>query len=149
MHAIDIYKWIGVSGNGFKKQFHGNDALYKQAKIFWSTLDSNAMVIIVIFLILGILLASYYYTTYNNMPHRHYHPKQWLGWLLITSVLSLMVSFVVLLIMAPARLHGAMFLEIKISFANAIYAAIIYFVMSFVWCNWLPTNAYRMFKIKK
>lgn len=149
MHAIDIYKWMGVSGNRFKRQFQDEEVLYKQAKSFWNTLDSNAMLIIGIFLVVGIGLAIYYYTAYNNKPHRHYHPKHWFIWLIITSVLSLIVTLVMLLLMAPARLHGAFFLELKISFANFFYAAIIYFAMSVVWCNFLPTNAYRIFKIKK
>lgn len=149
MHAIDIYKWIGVSGNRFKRQFQDQEDLYRQAKSFWNTIDSNAMIIIGIFLILGILFAYLYYSPYNNKPHRHYHPKHWFWGLICTSVSSLLVSLAILLIMAPARLHGAFLLELKISFANLFYSAIIYFAMSIVWCNCLPTNAYRMFKIKK
>lgn len=149
MHALDIYKWLGVSGNKFKKQFQDNEALYKHAKEFWSNLDSNSIIIIGIFVVIGILLAIYYYRTYNNQPGRHYRPKKWLLWLGITAALSLIFSLIILPIIASPKLPGSFPIELKIAFGNALYAVFVYFVVSVVWCNCFPTNAYRMFKFKK
>ena len=46
-------------------------------------------------------------------------------------------------------INGLIALELKLSLCNTIYAAGIYLLVSFIWCNVpeLPTNAYRILKI--
>lgn len=151
MHALDIYKWLGVSGNRFRKRFQGDETLYNHAKDFWNNLDSDGLIIIGIFLAIGIFWAIYYYTNYNNRPGRRYRPKKWFLWLAITAGASFVLSFLFMLIFnTPSRqLHGSVSLELKIAFGNALYAAIVYFITSVLWCNCWQTNAYRMFKFKK
>ena len=65
---------------------------------------------------------------------------------IITFVTSFATTLVFEYIVATPKLDGAFMLEVKIALGNAIYATLVYFITSFVWCNWLPTNAYRLLK---
>lgn len=147
MKLLDLYKWIAGSMSSFTKPFQENEALFNQAKSFWRHLDGSMMVVIAIFIVLGIALAITYYKPYNDKPGRHYRPTHWLIFLAITFVLTFAVTWGFEYIAVKPVLKGAAMLEMKIAMGNAIYASVLYFVTSIVWCNALPTNAYRLFKI--
>ena len=147
MKAIEFYGWIAGSMSDFTKPFQENEALFNQAKAFWRHLDSPMIMVVVIFVVLGIALAAYYYKPYNDVPGRHYKPKHWFMFLGITFIATFVLTFVVEYIAVKPVLSGAAILEMKIALGNAIYAAGVYFITSVVWCNALPTNAYRLFKV--
>lgn len=146
MKLLDLYEWIAGSMSSFTKPFQENEALFNQAKAFWRHLEGSTMVTIAIFIVLGILLAAIYYKPYNDKPGRHYRPTHWLFFLIGTFVLTLLVTWGYEYLAVKPVLKGALMLEFKVALGNAIYAAALYFVTSLVWCNALPTNAYRLFK---
>ncbi len=102
--------------------------------------------LIAIFVFWGIALAIYYYIPYNEKAGRHYRPTHWLGFLLATFLATLVVTLGFEYIAVAPKLGGAFMVELKIALGNAIYASVLYIVTSVVWCNALPTNAYRLFK---
>ena len=130
----------------YVNHFRNNQALYNQARAYWNKLESFSSIIFIIFLFFGILMAAIYYLPYNNRSGRHYTPKHWLLFLSITFVLTFIVTWAFLYIGVPPRLDTTAFLQLKIAFGNAIYASVLYFIVSVVWCLALPTNAYRLFK---
>lgn len=146
MKPLDLYEWIAGSMSNFTRLFQENEALFNQAKSFWRHLDGSMMVVIAIFIVHGIALAATYYKPYNDKPGRHYRPTHWLIFLAITFVLAFAVTWGFEYIAVKPVLKGAVMLEMKIALGNAIYASVLYFVTSVVWCNALPTNAYRLFK---
>ena len=146
MKNLDFYKWIAGSANDFAKQFYKNDTLNDKAKEFWQQLEGSGFIILAIFVVLGILLAWCYYGPYNEKPGRHYKPHNWLIFMLITFVTSFATTLVFEYIVATPKLDGAFMLEVKIALGNAVYATLVYLLTSVVWCNWLPTNAYRLLK---
>ena len=147
MTPLGFYKWFAGSMSDFTKPFQENEALYNQAKAFWKHLDGSMMVVIAIFLVLGIAIAVSYYKPYNDRPGRHYRPIHWLIFLVITFVLTFAVTWSFEYIAVKPVLNGAM-LEMKVALCNAFYATALYFITSVVWCNALPTNAYRLFKFR-
>ncbi len=147
MKPIELYEWIAGSMSDFTKPFRENDALYSQAKGFWRLLDGSIIIAIAIFLVLGIAFAAYYYKWYNNSPGRHYRPRHWLAFLGIAFVFTFASTCFFEFVAVRPILNGAGIVEMKIALANAIYASIVYLITSVVWCNALPTNAYRCFKI--
>ena len=147
MKLLDLYKWIAGSMSNFTKPFQQNEALFNQAKAFWRHLEGSTMVTIFIFIVLGIVLAALYYKPYNDKPGRHYKPTHWLIFLAVTFGLTFLFTWGFEYIAVKPVLKGALMLEMKIALGNAIYASILYIVTSVVWCNALPTNAYRLFKI--
>ena len=146
MKPLDLYEWIAGSMSNFTRPFQENEALFNQAKSFWRHLDGFMMVVIAIFVVLGIALAAAYYKPYNEKPGRHYRPTHWLIFLAITFVLTFAVTWGFEYIAVKPVLKGAAMLEMKVALGNAIYASVLYFITSVVWCNALPTNAYRLFK---
>jgi hypothetical protein len=147
MKILSFYKWIAGSMTDFINQFRNNEALYNQARAFWNKMESSAPIILIIFLVLGISLAVFYYQPYNNRPGRHYTPKHWLIFLAVTFVLTFFVTWGFEYIAVKPVLDTTTMLQVKIALGNAIYASLLYLVVSFVWCQILPTNAYRLLKI--
>ena len=146
MKLLKLYGWFTGSMADFTKPFSENKALYNQAKGFWNKLENSSLVIVLIFLILGIAWAAYYYTSYNNSPGRHYTPKHWILMLFVTVVFTFLATLGFEYISVEPKINGAFLLEVKIAICNALYAALAYLLTSIVWCNTLPTNAYRIFK---
>lgn len=146
MKGLDLYKWIAGSMNDFARQFNENEALYNQAKSFWGHLEESSIITIAIFLILGVVLAVTYYLPYNEKAGRHYRPTHWGIFLFITFVATLFTTIGIEYIAVAPKLNGAFMVELKVALGNAIYASLVYFLTSIVWCNWCPTNAYRLFK---
>lgn len=146
MKLLSLYEPFAGTMSDFTKNFENNDALFNQAKAFWRQLDDVALLIILVLLICGIVGAAYYYYTYNNRPGRHYKPKYWglflLGTFVVTFALTLLLEYV----MVHPSLSGAFWLELRIAFGNAIYALLLYIIVSILWCNFFPTNACRIFK---
>lgn len=147
MKALDFYY---CSFSKFAKPFRDNEVIYKQARDFWGQLDNAAWGTLGITLLAGIGFAICYYTIFNNKPGRHYKPKYWWLFLLLTSLTVLVSSIILELCMAKPRLEGAFMVEMKVAIISALYTLIPYLFVSFVWCNSpFPTNAYRYLKISK
>lgn len=138
--------WLAGTVSDFAGKFENNEALYNQARAFWRSLEGYSMWFLLIFFISGITTAAYYYTGYNNSPGRHYHPKYWCIHLAAAFIICLILTFATEYTAAAPKLDGAMSLEIQIAAVNAFYAALAYLVTSLVWCNFFPTNAYRLLK---
>lgn len=146
MKMLGLYKWIAGSLSDFTRPFQNNEVLYNQAKSFWRHLESSSIVLIIIFIVLGILLAAYYYKPYNEKPGRHYRPINWICFWLLTFALTFIVTLNFEYMAVAPKLQGAFLLEAKIAVGNALYSSLLFLVTSIVWCNFLPTNAYRIFK---
>lgn len=146
MKILSFYKWIAGSETDFTNQFKNDETLYNQARAYWSKLESSSIIILLIFIVLGIAMAIYYYQPYNNRPGRHYTPKHWLFFLAGTFILSFLATWGFEYFAVPSRLTDTTSLQMKIALGNAIYASLLYFFVSVIWCFALPTNAYRLFK---
>ena len=146
MNLLSIY--LG-SMNDFTRQFQNNEVLYNQARAYWNKLDDLTIVFIPILLVAGIGMAYWYYKPFNNKPGRHYRPKYWWyfggGAALLSVVLTSMFGYA----LAYPKLNGASGLLVQIVCINALYAAFVYIVISLIWCNYMPTNAYRYLCFRK
>lgn len=146
MKLFDIYNWAIGSKASFLNSFQNEEELYAQAQQFWNGLESNAFIFAGIFLVMGAVWAWTYYGRYNNKPGRHYHPKHWVLLLALCAVLTFCLTLGAAYLYEAPKLNGAWPLEIKLSLANTLYALIIYILGSVIYCNYLPTNAYRLFR---
>lgn len=146
MKLLKLYQWIAGKMTDFLSQFQNNDSFYQQARTFWNKLDGISMILLIIFIVLGILFAFFYYKPYNNIPGRHYTPKHWILFLCVTCIVTFLLTFVFEYIAVAPKLKGALMLEMEIALCNGIYASVLYFLVSVLWCNAFPTNAYRLFK---
>ena len=120
------------------------------ARAFWSNLDSAAIYFIILFVILGILIACFYYYGYNRFPGRKYKVQHWVLWLVITAVATVAITLGLGNAIVTSNLQEKFGFLLRISLINGVYALAVYFISSVIICN-LPiaTNAYRFLKIGK
>ena len=145
MKLLNFYPAI-PSERAFVNSF--NENLQGIAKHFWHDLNGIAPFFIVTAIGVGVATCWYYYRPYNNKPGRHYKPSHWFKFMLICFLLTLGVTlgfehFI------KTTLNGAGMTMFWIALNNALYSIVVYFVMSLMWCNFLPTKAYRYLKLKK
>lgn len=149
MDLSTFYGWFGVNSASLIDANKDNN-MGDSAMIAWANLSQWTILFFAGMVILSVISAIYYYTEYNNQPKRHYTPNQWmimgLGTIGSVFVLTFVCAYC---IERTNAINGLIALELKLSSCNAIYAAGIYLLVSFIWCNIpeLPTNAYRFLKI--
>lgn len=141
-----LYGWIVGSKSDFTRPFRDSEMVLAQANKFWDKLESLSIFLLILFVILGIMIASNYYGPFNNKPGRHYRPRYWFMFMLATMIVTFVLTLMVEFLLCPPRLDGSLVLELKIALGNSIYAIITYLFTSIIWCNLLPTNAYRILK---
>lgn len=146
MKLLDLYEWIAGNMSDFTRPFRENENLATQAKNFWRDLENASVGFIFIAALVAILAAVIYYIPFNNKPGRHYRPLYWFLFWCATLLISFGLTFGYEYIFCEPKLNGALLLELKIAFGNAIYSILLYLIISIVWCWSLPTNAYRIFK---
>ena len=149
MDLSTFYGWFGVNSASLidaNKDINMGDS----SMTAWANLSQLTLLFFVGMVLISFLSAIYYYTEYNNQPKRRYTPKQWLLVGLGTIALIFGLTFICAYCLEKTdAINGLIALELKLSLCNSLYAAGIYLLVSFIWCNVpeLPTNAYRILKI--
>ena len=149
MDLSTFYGWFGVNSSSLIDANKDNN-MGDAAMIAWANLSQWAILFFVGMVLLSFGLAFYYYREYNNKPKRHYTPKQWLLMGLVAIASVFVLTFICAFCLEKTdAINGLIVLELKFSLCNSLYAAGIYLLVSFIWCNVqdLPTNAYRFLKI--
>lgn len=147
MSMINIFFLLPSKGK-FLQNFAHNEQLKAQADLVWRQLDGHSLILLVLTTCLGIGLAIYYYTGYNDKPGRHYKIKHWAIWGGISFVLSFIGTLAIEYFCIKTNIRtGLTGLYLSCALHNAIYCVGLYVMTSFVWCNCLPTNAYRFLKL--
>ena len=149
MDLSTFYGWFGVNSSSLIDANKDNN-MGDAAMIAWANLSQWTLLFFVGMVLISFLSAIYYYTEYNNLPKRRYTPKQWLLVGLGTIALIFGLTFICAYCLEKTdAINGLIALELKLSLCNSLYAAGIYLLVSFIWCNVpeLPTNAYRILKI--
>ena len=149
MDLSTFYGWFGVNSASLIDANKDNN-MGDSAMTAWANLSQLTLLFFVGMVLISFLSAIYYYTEYNNLPKRHYTPKQWLLVGLGTIALIFGLTFICAYCLEKTdAINGLIALELKLSLCNSLYAAGIYLLVSFIWCNVpeLPTNAYRILKI--
>lgn len=146
MHLLKLYQPLIGNKASFLQPYsgEGQDALYNQASMFWDKLDAASVFFVLIFLVVGIGMAAYYYVPFNNQPNRHYLPKYWWMFFVASAVVSLVLTSLVATLAASSSLSGTWTIFLRIALANALLAIFVYWLISVFWVKWGKTNAYRM-----
>lgn len=147
MHLLKFYQLLIGNKASFLQSYtgEGQEELYSQASLFWDKLDSLSIVFILLFFLIGILAAWYYYKPFNEQPNRHYLPKYWWMFFIASAIVSFLVTFGAALCIAYPRIDGTLTVEISIALQNAVLTLAVYWLASVVICKRCSTNAYRMF----
>lgn len=147
MNVISIFFLLPSKGK-FLQNFAQNEQLKAQAEQVWRRLDDLSLVLLIMTVFIGIGLAVYYYTSYNEMPGRHYKVKHWGIWAAVAFALSLVGTVLIEYFGIKTNIKsGLTSLYWLCALNNAIYCFILYFFTSLVWCNFFRTNAYKFLNI--
>lgn len=142
-----LYYWIIGKKAAFVNSFGDNEQLRAQAQAFWKHLESGTWFYLIAFIVIAALFAYLYYKPYNNLPGRHFRPRHWVIFGVISLIVTFLVTLLLAYLMATPKLPGAFVIELKIAFANMIYAAGVYLLCSLAFCLSGKTNAYIPFKL--
>lgn len=146
MGIIKLFFLLPTKGK-FLQNFAENDQLRNQANQFWQKLDDISLFLLLLSILIGIGLAAYYYTGYNNLTGRHYKIKYWSLWFFI----AIFSTFVITLILEYCSID----IKLKPEYTslywmcalnNSLYCLVFYFLTSLCWCNFGRTNAYKFLK---
>lgn len=68
MHFLKFYQFLIGNKASFLQPYTGDgqDDLYIQASLFWDKLDSLSIVFLLLFFLIGVLAAWYYYKPFNE-----------------------------------------------------------------------------------
>lgn len=146
MGFIKVFIFLPSKGK-FLQAFSNNEQLKAQADQVWRQLDVWSIVLLIVTLFIGITLAAYYYTMYNERPGRRYTFKHWCLFASIAFVITFISTIFIEYLGINTNLKtGIASLYWLCAINNALYCFVVYFITSFIWCNYLPTNAYRFLK---
>lgn len=144
MKLLSLYTWMAGSKSDL---YNNNEEIKDQIDKFWGKLEGISIILVFLLFIVAIGVACDYYGRYNNKPGRHYGIKRWIMFGIISVIATGIFTFGTEFIFAKPQINGTCGIELKIALCNALYAAIIYLIASFLWCNFGRTNAYRLLKI--
>ena len=147
MHLLKFYQLLIGNKASFLHPYTGDgqEDLYSQASLFWDKLDGLSIVFILLFFLIGVLAAWFYYKPFNEQPNRHYLPKYWWMFFIASAIVSFLVTFGAALGIAYPRISGTWTIEMRIALQNAFLTLVIYLLASVFICKKCTTNAYRMF----
>lgn len=147
MGIIKIFFFLPSKGK-FLQAFGDNDQMKAKADMVWRQLETWSPVLLILAAVIGIGLAVYYYTLYNEMPGRHYRISHWLRWAGCAFISSLVVTAGIEYFGINTNIgNHVTSLYTLCALNNALYCLILYFLTSLVWCNFCRTNAYRFLKL--
>lgn len=142
MKLIGIYKWfVGTESKFVDSVAEGSQDL---ATSYWDSLNSACLFFILFLVVISIILCVYYFTAYNEQPHRHYRRTHWIGFYIGTVLFEFVGTAFLGYLLTKPTVKGSGFLIWEIAVGNAVYSIIIFGVLSVIWWLFLPTNAYRL-----
>lgn len=148
-----FYDWLLPNEQAFVNSFRDNDAKQRAARAFVESLPNCEWLLFLTCCIVTSIVCVLYYTWYNNIVKPfgyHYRMRHWFAWLFIALVIAfLMAMFFCIPVLKNVGLEGTDDFILRFYIGNLLYGLGIYILLSTIWCNFLPTNAYRWFKIKR
>ena len=128
MHLLKFYQLLIGNKASFLQPYTGDgqEDLYSQASLFWDKLDGLSIVFILLFFLIGVLAAWFYYKPFNEQPNRHYLPKYWWMFFIASAIVSFLVTFGAALCIAYPRISGTWTIEMRIALQNAFLTLVIY-----------------------
>lgn len=150
---IPFYDWILPNKMKYCLSFGDNQAKQKAAEEFVRSLSDKEIFALIICIVIALIGSASYYWWYNEIKWPfgyHYRKRHWFGWLVITCLMAALFTLgICILFLSNMNLEGTGAFVLRLCVANVAYAIVIYGLISVLWCNVLPTNAYRWFKFKK
>lgn len=140
MNILAILTWF-TSRQDYLGKYANDDSAKKAATKLWNAIDGDGWVPFLLMVLLTALIAWVYYFPVNNKPGRHYHPKWWgiFGVVTLAAVFAMTIVCCFFLAKSPGFDYG---LILKASGVNTLYAAVVYLLFSVIINRTGKSNAY-------
>ena len=115
------------------------------ASKFWNSIDMNDVWMVMIMAAITAIICYAYFIPFNNKSGRHYLPS----YCAVFGAVSLLLSFVATLLYCSliVNMDYDTSFVMKVAAINTFYSLLLYLILSFIFCNYSNTNAYRWFKL--
>lgn len=120
-----------------------------QALQVWNQFDNWSWLMVVGAAVITFLAVWVYYGPFNNAKKgRHYHPKWWALFYVLTLLIVFAGSMGACVGFIETHLNSRLLIPyyLEASLSNTIYSLVLFFLLSWIWCSFLHTNAYRLLK---
>ena len=87
--TLTILTWM--SKRAYLAPYADDESAKKAATKLWNAIDGSEIMLFILMVVLTSIICWYYFFPFNKKPGRHYHPKWW--WLF--GVISLVATFIV------------------------------------------------------
>lgn len=115
------------------------------ASKFWNSIDMNDVWMVLIMVVITAAICYVFFIPFNKKPGRHYLPS----YCALFGVGAILLSFGATLLYCSliVKVSYDTSFVMKVAAINALYSLLLYLILSFIYCNYSSTNAYRWFKI--
>jgi len=112
---------------------------------FWNSIDTNDVWMVLIMAAITAFFCYVYFIPFNKKPGRHYLPS----YCAIFGIGAILLSFAATLLYCSliVNMDYDTSFVMKVAAINAVYSLLLYLILSFIFCNYSNTNAYRWFKL--
>lgn len=135
-----ILTWFSTK-KAYLAPYADNESAKKAATKLWNAIDKGDFFLFGIMLLITLIICLLYFFPFNKMPKRHYHPKWWVIFGVITLIIVFAATYFVCTFIAKNASFDSMFL-IKVSAMNTFYAVAAYLIISFLINRSGKSNAY-------
>lgn len=115
------------------------------ASRFWNSIDMNDVWMVLIMAAITAIICYAYFIPFNKKAGRHYLPS----YCVFFGIGAILLSFAATLLYCSliVNMDYDTSFVMKVAAINAVYSLLLYLILSFFFCNYSNTNAYRWFKI--
>lgn len=127
---------------GYLANYASDDSAKKAAAKLWSSIDQCDVYLVAEMVVITLLVCWFYFFPYNQKPGRHYKPKYWRIFGLVSVVLAFMISYFTSYAMSKNPGFDHAFL-VKVSGINSLYSVALYWCASWCFNASGKSNAYK------
>ena len=141
INYLTILNWF-TTKKAYLAPYVDDDSAKKAATKLWTSVDKGDFIPFLAMLSLVIIICWMYYFPFNKQAGRHYHPKYWALFLVITLLSVFGLSFVLLNFTIAKNASFDVWFLVKCSLMNTLYAALVYIITSAIINRTGKSNAY-------
>lgn len=141
INVLTILNWF-TTKKAYLAPYADDESAKKAATKLWTSVDKGDFIPFLAMLALAIIICWMYYFPFNKQPGRHYHPKYWAIFLVITLLAVFGLSFALLNFAIAKNASFDIWFLVKCSLMNTLYAAFVYLITSAIINRTGKSNAY-------
>ena len=141
INVLTILNWF-TTKKAYLAPYADDESAKKAATKLWTSVDKGDFIPFLTMLALAIIICWMYYFPFNKQAGRHYHPKYWAIFFVITLLAVLGLSFALLNFAIAKNASFDVWFLVKCSLMNTLYAAFVYLITSAIINRTGKSNAY-------